>query len=330
DAFKLSSRKPKRKFALLLAYNGNGYYGMQRNPGVRDLHTIEDDLVLALVKAGCIPEAFADDMKELSFQRCARTDKGVSAAGQLVSLKLHLTEDLVDVLNQNLPPQIRVLGCKRVTRGFSSKSNCDARTYSYMLPTFTFATQDGERQDGHFCLHRDTFHRVNHLLSCYRGTHNFHNFTSGRSAADPSAVRYVMSACCGEPFFYGGLEYAIIEIKGQSFMRHQIRKMVALAVAVAKGWAPEPILAESLSSEKVHLPRVPGLGLVLERVHFDRHNARYGQNGIHQRISWEEVEPLMMEFKERQIYPSVVRVELEEKSMAKWLEKLARHSYGSS
>ncbi|GAA6097477.1 nucleolar complex protein 4 homolog [Tachysurus ichikawai] len=72
-------RFPKRKVVLLVAYSGKGYYGMQasrsRNPGNSQFKTIEDDLVTALIKAGCIPENHGDDMKKMSFQRCARTDK---------------------------------------------------------------------------------------------------------------------------------------------------------------------------------------------------------------------------------------------------------------
>lgn len=42
--------------------------------------------------------------------RAARTDKGVSAVGQVVSLKMVLEpEDMVDRINQHLPPQVR--GC---------------------------------------------------------------------------------------------------------------------------------------------------------------------------------------------------------------------------
>lgn len=37
--------------------------------------TIEDDLVSALIKSRCIPENHGEDMKKMSFQRCARTDK---------------------------------------------------------------------------------------------------------------------------------------------------------------------------------------------------------------------------------------------------------------
>uniref|UniRef100_A0A672N378 tRNA pseudouridine synthase A, mitochondrial-like n=2 Tax=Sinocyclocheilus grahami TaxID=75366 RepID=A0A672N378_SINGR len=65
----------KKKVALLMAYSGKGYYGMQRNAKNSQFRTIEDELVTALVRAGCIPEGHGDDMKKMSFQRCARTDK---------------------------------------------------------------------------------------------------------------------------------------------------------------------------------------------------------------------------------------------------------------
>lgn len=68
-------KPPKRKVVLLMAYSGKGYHGMQRNVGSSQFKTIEDDLVSALVRAGCIPENHGEDMKKMSFQRCARTDK---------------------------------------------------------------------------------------------------------------------------------------------------------------------------------------------------------------------------------------------------------------
>ena len=46
----------------------------------------------------------------MSFQRAARTDKGVSAAANLLSLKLLLDENTIRLLNENLPKQIRVFG----------------------------------------------------------------------------------------------------------------------------------------------------------------------------------------------------------------------------
>ncbi|KAI2568749.1 pseudouridine synthase 1, partial [Homo sapiens] len=102
-------KPPKRKIVLLMAYSGKGYHGMQRNVGSSQFKTIEDDLVSALVRSGCIPENHGEDMRKMSFQRCARTDKGVSAAGQVVSLKVWLIDDILEKINSHLPSHIRIL-----------------------------------------------------------------------------------------------------------------------------------------------------------------------------------------------------------------------------
>ena len=89
----------------------------------------------------------------MAFQRAARTDKGVSAVANLVSLKLVPMDDLTKLVNEQLPKQIRmfgtvktivffeitfILGVKRVAASFNSKNSCDARTYIYILPTYAF------------------------------------------------------------------------------------------------------------------------------------------------------------------------------------------------
>ncbi|KAK3524130.1 hypothetical protein QTP70_018033 [Hemibagrus guttatus] len=320
-------RFPKRKVVLLMAYSGKGYYGMQRNPGNSQFKTIEDELVTALIKAGCIPENHGDDMKKMSFQRCARTDKGVSAAGQVVSLKLWLIENILEKINTHLPSQIRVLGLKRVTGGFNSKNNCDARTYSYMLPTIAFSPKDSDQEDTSFRLLPKTLQKVNRLFELYKGTHNFHNFTSQKGPRDPSAKRYITQMSCGEPFVRQGAEFAVITVRGQSFMMHQIRKMIGLVIAVVKGYAQVEIIERSWGEEKVDVPKAPGLGLVLERVHFDRYNKRFGGDGLHETLEWEQEEDTITAFKEAHIYPSIVETECQEKSMISWMSTLPIHDF---
>lgn len=56
-----------------------------RNPGVK---TIEEDLFKALWEAKYIAEEDFNNQQNARFQRSSRTDKGVSAARQVVSLKL--------------------------------------------------------------------------------------------------------------------------------------------------------------------------------------------------------------------------------------------------
>lgn len=58
-----------------------------RNPGVR---TIEEDLLKALFEAKYITEEDFNNQQNAQFQRSSRTDKGVSAARQVVSLKLRM------------------------------------------------------------------------------------------------------------------------------------------------------------------------------------------------------------------------------------------------
>ncbi|KAM6155797.1 pseudouridylate synthase 1 homolog [Rhynchocyon petersi] len=321
---------PKRKVVLLLAYSGKGYHGMQRNVGSSQFRTIEDDLVSALVRSGCIPESHGEDMRKMSFQRCARTDKGVSAAGQVVSLKVWLIDDILEKINSHLPSHIRILGLKRVTGGFNSKNRCDARTYCYMLPTFAFAHKDQDPQDEHFRLSAETLQQVNRLLACFQGTHNFHNFTSQKGPQEPSARRYILEMRCGEPFLRDGLEFAVITVKGQSFMMHQIRKMVGLVLAIVRGHAPESLLARSWGPAKVDVPKAPGLGLVLERVHFDKYNQRFGSDGLHEPLDWAAEEGAITAFKECHIFPSIVDTERRERSMAQWLSTLSAHDFSAS
>lgn len=78
-------RVKRRKFAILLGYSGADYFGMQRNP---QMHTIEEDLLNALLKTNLIDDNSFNQVQNIQFQRAARTDKGVSAARQLVSLKM--------------------------------------------------------------------------------------------------------------------------------------------------------------------------------------------------------------------------------------------------
>ncbi|XP_032742758.1 tRNA pseudouridine synthase A isoform X3 [Rattus rattus] len=256
--------------------------------------------------------------------------QGVSAAGQVVSLKVWLIDDILDKINSHLPSHIRILGLKRVTGGFNSKNKCDARTYCYMLPTFAFAHKDRDVQDESYRLSAETLQQVNRLLACYKGTHNFHNFTSQKGPREPSARRYILEMYCEEPFVREGLEFAVIKVKGQSFMMHQIRKMVGLVVAIVKGYAPESVLERSWGEEKVDVPKAPGLGLVLERVHFEKYNQRFGSDGLHEPLDWAQEEGKVTAFKEQYIYPTIVSTERDERSMAQWLNTLPIHNFSGT
>ncbi|XP_057974323.1 uncharacterized protein LOC131162152 [Malania oleifera] len=127
-------RYKRRKIAIFFAYCGVGYQGMQKNPGAK---TIEGDLEEALFLSGAVPEPDRGNPKRFDWARSARTDKGVSAVGQVVSGRFYIDPPgLVDRLNSNLPLQIRIFGYKRVTASFNAKKFCDRRRYVYLIPVF--------------------------------------------------------------------------------------------------------------------------------------------------------------------------------------------------
>jgi tRNA pseudouridine38-40 synthase len=80
---------------------------------------------------------------------------------------------------------------------------------------------------------------------------------------DPRARRYIISFNCVETFVSNGLEFAVLEIKGQSFMLHQIRKMVATIVAVVRKLVPQEKINEAFKLNKLEMPIAPSLGLCL-------------------------------------------------------------------
>lgn len=81
-------------------------------------------------------------------------------------------------MNKELPEQIKVFCVRRVTKGFNSKEQCDARTYTYTLPTIAFADHTENVDMATYRAPAEKIEKLNDLLKMYLGTKNFHNFTS--------------------------------------------------------------------------------------------------------------------------------------------------------
>ncbi|KAB7498092.1 tRNA pseudouridine synthase A, mitochondrial [Armadillidium nasatum] len=299
-------RRKLKKFVLLLSYCGQGYLGMQRNPGYK---TIEDDVLNAMFQANLIKEEGVICPQSIRFQRAARTDKGVSAVRQIISVKLPIDEDLPVVINEHLPEQIRIMKAVRVTQKFDSKTQCDSRSYSYLCPTFAFAPIDTRG-----------FGEVRNLE-----TDVINLFY--RKPNDQRAKRYIMDFTCSDPFIRSGIEFTLIKVKGQSFMLHQIRKMIGLAIAICKRYVSENIFERVWKSERIDIPIAPGLGLVLEEPHYGYYNKKYYNDGIHEQLNWDSEEEKIQAFREKFINSVIVETEVKEKSMLNWLETLNNHTF---
>ncbi|KAG2243291.1 hypothetical protein Bca52824_094860 [Brassica carinata] len=345
----------RRKVAIILAFCGVGYLGMQRNPGAK---TIEGELEEALFRAGSVTETDRGKPKQYDFTRCARTDKGVSAVGQ------------------SSPG----FGYRRVPEKFSSKKFCDRRRYVYLLPVFAldpFTHRDREayvkcfecsergrknkitgvvgklkgdsfdaksldvRSDitsnslsalrtdvkSKFCYGEEEKERFNRILSYYVGSYNFHNFTTRIKADDPAANRSIISFTANTVISLDGIEFIKCEVLGQSFMLHQIRKMMGLAVAIMRNCAPESLIETAFSKDvNITVPMAPEVGLYLDECFFTSYNNTKYEDS-HEEVSMEAYKEEAEAFKLKHIYSHIGSAERRYGSVALWLHSLNYRNY---
>lgn len=300
---------PKKMLALVIGYNGARYCGLQQiSDGLqRFLPTIESELELALYRAGAILPTNFGNLKRLHWSRVGRTDAGVSAACSVVAGRLLLEGDSQEAVNELvrrtrlfLPPDVVLHSATTVTRRFDARGNGSSRGYLYLLPSYCVvptldavrsALQDMgidsmEKLD--LARRRDLeeaagLHRVRiqpaHLelfrraLHCFKGNRFFGNFANARiQSSDPEGWRYMKVVDCGDPFLDdGGREWLPITVMANSFITHQIRKMLATAAQVAQGFLPFEFIAAALErSLKCKTPRLPPDGLIFLRPWFHK------------------------------------------------------------
>ena len=233
----------------------------------------------------------------------------------------------ISQVNEHLPPDIRLQAVVRVGKNFNCQQQADARTYLYLTPTFAFSPVTDIVTEQWRCG-PDTIDNINSVFKQYLGVHYYHNYTSGKLPQEPSSQRYIMKFEAGAPFEKNGMEWSVITVKGQSFMLHQIRKMIGLALAIARGHTGLETMEEAWGVNRIDIPRAPGLGLMLDTVHFEKYNQRFANDGMHQGLDWVEQNEAVEKFKEEFIFADIMETEKKEKSMMSWLaEALPLHTF---
>ncbi|KAF8001288.1 hypothetical protein HF325_003789 [Metschnikowia pulcherrima] len=145
----------------------------------------------------------------------------------------------------------------------------------------------------------------------YEGSHNFHNFTLGKTFKDPSAQRYMKGTSVSEPFIIEGTEWVSIKIHGQSFMLHQIRKMICMASLVVRTGCPITRISDCFGPAKINIPKAPALGLLLECPVYETYNERLAEMGYNN-IEFSGYEAEMNAFKMKNIYDKIYAEEIKE------------------
>jgi len=117
---------------------------------------------------------------------------------------------------------------------------------------------------------------------------------------------------------YGETEWISVLFHGQSFMLHQIRKMMAILVLACRMGTPTRVISELYGQREVFVPKMPSLGLLLEEPLFDSYNQRMGVINSKLEPTDHEYRPLIdfdlhrdkiNAFKEKFIYQNMRQIE---------------------
>ena len=158
-------------------------------------------------------------------------------------------------------------------------------------------------------IHTARIDRVRSHLSRYVGSHKFHNYTIDKNFKDPSATRIIKAFNVDAlPIIIDDTEWLSLKVWGQSFMMHQIRKMVSMVALLVRCGCQEGRLQDSYMAHRLSIPKAPSLGLLLECPVFEVYNEKLEGFGYN-KIDFGRYEKEMEEFKQREIYERIFREE---------------------
>ncbi|KAG6443866.1 hypothetical protein O3G_MSEX003051 [Manduca sexta] len=215
------------------------------------IQTIEHHLFHALTKA-CLIES----RESCQYHRCGRTDKGVSAFGQVISLSLRskhpvekqdLPESITTemqyskILNRLLPKDIRVVAWMPIPKElpeYSARFDCIKRTYKFYFPRSSLDLDAMRRA----CAHLIGSHDFRHLCKMDVGN-GVLTFTRHVLSADIVAV-------VERDTDLATSMYSLV-IEGNAFLWHQIRCIMGVLLLVGQGKESPDIIRELLDVEKL-------------------------------------------------------------------------------
>jgi tRNA pseudouridine38-40 synthase len=251
-----------RHFKLTIAYDGTDFHGWQIQS---DKPTITGEIVTVLRRL---------TQESVQLFGAGRTDAGVHALGQVASFRTRSAlsaGEFQRALNALLPNTIRIVNAEEVGPDFHARWSAVGKIYRYRLYRGKVVPPALWRFVLHypFPLDEDAM-RI--AASRFVGPHDFAAFaaSSGSEVDDRerSTVREIYSS---ELARSEDGEELVYTVRGRSFMRFMVRKMVGTLLEVGRGkLAPDDILRLFQSPDRSKSgPTVPPQGLCMVEVMHD-------------------------------------------------------------
>lgn len=241
-------------YKLIVAYDGTDFSGWAKQP---HKNSIDDNLHDAFVRSfGCEPKIVG----------ASRTDAGVHALGQTVLLQTELPlkpEHIKAAMSNLLPESIVIRSIEMAPEKFHPFHNVEYKIYWYHV--FPERPLPFLARYGWYYEWPIDIEKLKQCVKIFEGTHDFRSFCTGDHentvrTIDAINVQYIS-------------RYNVyrIEIVGQKFLHHMIRRIVGACIKVA---ATPTVSIDTLREAlaKVHprqlLPNAPAKGLLLYKIRY--------------------------------------------------------------
>ncbi len=221
------------RVALKIAYDGRRFFGHQRQP---DRRTVEGECLAALRSAKILR-----DPREAFFQSASRTDRSVSAIGNVIAFNSELRPDAV-------------------VGAFDDKAR-DVWAWAYAKVPASFHPRHARERWYRYHLYEDlSVESLREAGALFPGGHDFRSFTSDPPAGSFAINRVDVSAAD---------DAIVIDVRAPSFRRGMVRRIVAAMLAHARGEAQLPEIRAALAGTQLDFGTVPPEPLFLMDVAYD-------------------------------------------------------------
>jgi len=248
-----------RHFKLTIAYDGTDFHGWQIQA---EKPTIQGEIVSVLRRL---------TQEHVYLHGAGRTDAGVHALGQVGSFRTQsaLTAgEFQRALNALLPQTIRIVGSEEVGPDFDARWSARGKIYRYRIYRGKVVPPMIWRYVLHYPFPLDE-DAMRDAAARFIGTHDFASFAASTGSEEDDKERATEREIFStELVRTADDEELVFTVRGCSFLRYMVRKMVGTLLDVGRGkLKPEDIdrLFELRDRSKSG-PTVPPQGLVMVEV----------------------------------------------------------------
>jgi len=248
-----------RHFKLTIAYEVTDFHGWQMQA---NKPTIQGEIVSVLQQL---------TQEKIILHGAGRTDAGVHALGQVASFRTRSglsAQEFQRALNALLPPTIRIVGAEEVGPDFNARWSARGKTYRYRLYRGKVVPPAIWRYVLHYPFPLDE-DAMRDAAARFVGVHDFASFAASTGSEDDdkerSTEREIYST---ELARTPDNEELVFTVRGRSFLRYMVRKMVGTLLDVGRGKLTPADIERlyELRDRSKSGPTVPPQGLVMVEV----------------------------------------------------------------